>query len=95
MDFIELTTEAGQFSHNLNKITLLMSVLVIYLLFLFELLVEFLAKCDVFFESVGIFYFLLLDDSTADQFVYGLTLETQLLLNQTYADRFASQLFDG
>lgn len=95
MDFIELTTETGQFSHNLNKITLLMSVLVIYLLFLFELLVEFLAKCDVFFESVGIFYLLLLDDSTADQFVYGLTLETQLLLNQTYADRFASQLFDG
>lgn len=76
MDFIELTTEAGQFSHDLNKITLLMSVLVIYLLFLFELLVEFLAKCDVFFESVSIFYLLLLDYSTADQFVNGLTLGT-------------------
>ena len=95
MDFIELTTEAGQLSHDLNKITLLMSVLVIYLLFLLELLFEFLAKCDVFFESVGIFYLLLLDDSTADQFVNGLTLRTELLFNQTYAERFASQLFDG
>ena len=81
MNFIELSTEASQLSHDLNKITLLMSVLVIYLLFLLELLVEFLAKCDVFFESVRILYLLLLDDSTADQFVNGLTLGTQLLLN--------------